>query len=131
MAKFRFRNYKIIETVFKYNPDKKIGDELSIEFSRHGSTENNLFSLRLTVEIFDNNKNLKIVVDTISFFEYDSDLDEKAKNAFFTQNGPAILFPYIRAYITSITSLAGLSPIYLPTINFAQSGVKNNDEAGK
>jgi len=36
---------------------------------------------------------------------------------FFCINGPAILFPYIRAYLSSLSALSGIPLILLPTIN--------------
>lgn len=35
-------------------------------------------------------------------------------------NGTAILFPYLRAVMTQLTSAANLPPIYLPTINLVE-----------
>ncbi len=32
-------------------------------------------------------------------------------------NAPAILFPYIRSYISTLSTLSGLSPIVLHTLN--------------
>ena len=38
-------------------------------------------------------------------------------NQYFYTNAPAILFPYIRAYISTLTNLSGYKPINLPTLN--------------
>lgn len=32
-------------------------------------------------------------------------------------NGTAILFPYLRSFITTLTSNAGIPPLVLPTLN--------------
>lgn len=41
---------------------------------------------------------------------------------FFYTNAPALLFPYIRAYISTLTNLSGFEPINLPTLNMTQLG---------
>lgn len=37
--------------------------------------------------------------------------------SFFYRNGIAILFPYIRAFVSSITAQANIKPLLLPTLN--------------
>ena len=54
---------------------------------------------------------------TIAYF--DQDIDEKMRASFFNVNAPAILFPYVRAHITTLTSLSGIKPIILPTLNLS------------
>lgn len=38
---------------------------------------------------------------------------------YFAVNAPAILFPYIRAYISLLTSLSGVGTVLLPTLNLS------------
>ena len=57
---------------------------------------------------------LKIELNTVGIFELEeevSDLDQ-IKNDLH-----ATMFPYVRAYITTITSLSGLPPITLPDMS--------------
>ena len=44
--------------------------------------------------------------------------------AFFTMNAPAIIFPYIRGYISMLTSLSGCGNVLLPTLNLTSLGEK-------
>ena len=55
-----------------------------------------------------------------SYIEFDSEISEENKTSFVNSNAPAILFPYFRAYISTLTSLSGMQPVILPTINFAR-----------
>ena len=55
----------------------------------------------------------------MGIFEFDEDLTNK--QLFFSQNAPAILFPYIRAYISALTALSGIPTITLPTLNLSKS----------
>ena len=55
--------------------------------------------------------NLKLVLK--ADFEYRGELDERIIEI----NGTAIVFPYLRAIITNITSNFGMEPIILPVLN--------------
>ena len=46
---------------------------------------------------------------------------DNLNNLFFV-NAPALLFPYIRAYISTLTNLSGFDPINLPTLNMSGLG---------
>ena len=53
-------------------------------------------------------------------FENKEGLENLGK--FFYINAPALLFPYIRAYISTLTNLSGFEPINLPTLNMTRLG---------
>jgi preprotein translocase subunit SecB len=76
--------------------------------------------LLLNTSITDKNNALSIAVKAEGYFEFDKGLDEEMKDAFFNTNAPAILFPYIRAYISTLSTLSGIKPIVLPTLNLSQ-----------
>lgn len=82
----------------------------------------------MELEVKNESNDLNIVVKAIGIFEFDRDLPDKHKEIFFNSSAPAILFPYIRAYITSLTALSGIQPIILPTINLSGRNNKNNQE---
>ncbi len=42
---------------------------------------------------------------------------------YFRFSAPAIIFPYIRSFITSFSSNAGFSPVILPSINFTSANI--------
>lgn len=48
--------------------------------------------------------------------------------AFFYNNAIAILFPYIRAFVSTVTLQANIKPILLPTLNLSdlQDRLKEN-----
>ncbi|UBZ08140.1 protein-export chaperone SecB [Salegentibacter mishustinae] len=55
-------------------------------------------------------------VGVFNFKEVDS-LDDIPE--FFYRNSIAILFPYIRAYVSMVTNQANIQPVMLPTLNLA------------
>ncbi len=106
-----------------------IGDindfDLNINFKPSGqlNKKESTFKLNLETFISEKNNDLTIEVLTQGFFSFNN-LDNDELCDFLYLNAPAILFPYIRAYITSLTALSGVSPIVLPTLNL--SGLKND-----
>jgi len=55
-------------------------------------------------------------IEAIGHFSIDKDVEESVKKSFVNANAPAIMFPYIRAFITTFTSNLGsvTGPILLP-----------------
>lgn len=121
-AQFRFVNYRITESVIKLNPEVEPNDELEVNFEQTigvHDTENRM-RLLLNTSIKDKNNALSIIVKAEGFFEFDEGLNKDMKEGFFNTNAPAILFPYIRAYISTLSTLSGIKPIVLPTLNLSQ-----------
>lgn len=58
---------------------------------------------------------LEIVVSGI--FEFNVALEEEQKQIIVTKNTMAILFPYLRAQVTLLTSQPDMEPVVLPIIN--------------
>jgi preprotein translocase subunit SecB len=122
IAKFRFKGYKIVESHISTNPEKEASQNLNVEFEQTigVNEEGHNMRLEMITNINDENKVLIIKVKAQGFFEFDSDLKLEEKEIFFRTNAPAILFPYVRAYITTLSSLSGVNPVILPTLNMSQ-----------
>jgi preprotein translocase subunit SecB len=120
---FNFLGYKIVRSLIEKNNNNS-SIKLSLNFSPKGeiSEMENKFNLFLRVDIEDENKSFKIEVDAIANFGFESTDDIKNLDNFFFINAPAILFPYIRAYISTLTNLSGFPTITLPTLNMTSLG---------
>lgn len=70
-------------------------------------------ALKLTDE--EESTSLEIVVSGI--FEFNAELKEEQKQIIITKNTMAILFPYLRAQVTLLTSQPDMEPVVLPIIN--------------
>lgn len=121
IANFRFKGYKIIESSIKVSSEIEVSPQLHVEFEKtEGINEDERkMRLYLVVSIKDDNNALNILVKAEGEFEFDADLSEETKDTFFKTSAPAILFPYVRAYITTLSSLSGQKPIILPTLNLS------------
>jgi preprotein translocase subunit SecB len=83
----------------------------------------NQFILHLKTNIRDVENGFHIEILTESTFSYPEEADiEEYKKSLFITNAPAIVFPYIRAYISSLTALSGLPVLTLPTLIMSEVG---------
>ena len=81
--------------------------------------QKNLISFPMEVLIENEDKSLRIQVGIIGIFE--SDVDLTKEKSFVEISAPAIIFPYIRAYVSNLTSMSGIQPILLPTYNMTKN----------
>lgn len=58
---------------------------------------------------------LEIIVSGI--FDFKSELNQAQKDVIITKNTMAILFPYLRAQVTLMTSQPDIQPVVIPAIN--------------
>lgn len=128
-AKFQFKNYKIIKSHFELKGDNP-ANAISIKFKPKGviNRKNSCFKLQLGVLIENENHSLLIEVIIVADFYFDTEISPEDLNQYFYVNAPALLFPYVRAYISTLTTLSGINAINLPTLNLTSLGgeLKNN-----
>ena len=122
IAKFRFLGYKILKSVIEIENKEDLNQKMNVEFNGKNiiDNEDHKFNLQLDSRITNEDNSIIIEIVILGFFEFDSNLTEAQKKSFFDTNAPAILFPYVRAYVGSLTSLSGIKPIILPTINLSR-----------
>lgn len=120
IANFRLIKYRILESsiVLPESDHTDMSLQINIEQAYGEFVDDRKYAHRLTVKIQNNDGSVNITVKSIGYFEFDSAIEDK-KQIFAKQNAPAILFPYIRAHISALTGLSGISPIILPTINLS------------
>jgi protein-export chaperone SecB len=120
----RFSNYVVNEIHFVRNEEYKKTDSIPIEFDIEKDikifNDTNSANVTLDVKVFDqaNEKNYPFYfrVKMTGFFQVENVETEEEKTLVET-NAIAILFPYIRALISSFTANANVSPLILPPIN--------------
>ena len=116
-----FENYYISEMQFrKIKKDDEI-NKFKIDIGIDESKKFVKLKVSISTEI-----NL-IEVEIIGEFKFANEISEKARIKFLKINGAAILYPYIRAYISNISSFdKEASAIIIPTVNFQK--IYENDE---
>ncbi|MFA5327736.1 MAG: protein-export chaperone SecB [Prolixibacteraceae bacterium] len=118
---FRFEKYSILRSLIE-RTSSEAPKSLHIRFEPKGThiKEAGSFELFLGVRIEDESKSFLIEVDSSASYILEGEVTDKMLKTFFYLNAPAILFPYIRAYIATLTTLSGMAPINLPTLNLTQ-----------
>jgi len=128
-SKFQFKGFSIVRSLIERNNNEP-SSKINLEFEPKGyiNKEDSVFHLHLKVKIDDENKSFNIEIDSIANYVFENKESLDSLNNFFFVNAPAILFPYLRAYISTLTNLSGFKPINLPTLNMTGIGedLKNN-----
>lgn len=115
----RFLDYRVLKVEFYLNDVETQSDELNVKFSSDKEIDKELNNMlvELDVKIGDKDKSsffMNICLEGL--FELSQDyLDYDIDN--FYSNALAILYPYIRAIVSTYTAGANIQPVILPTIN--------------
>lgn len=126
MTVLNFKNYKVVAMKYQLNDNffNKEQDRRSFNYSPNlkinfTTEEENKALVRIG---FDSENELPFDINVIieGEFEYNSE-DDETKIGFeelLKKNATAILFPYLRAIVTQLTSMGNVyPPLILPTIN--------------
>ncbi len=113
-----FKNYVVNEITYKknneFNKDKAVSISLDVE--PQIKIDNNDMIIDLVTTIFENSKQnnypFEMKVSITGYFSTSGESPEK-----FQANAIAILYPYIRAIVSTYTASANISPLILPAIN--------------
>ncbi|MBR8712293.1 protein-export chaperone SecB [Porphyromonas levii] len=126
-AKFRLKSYQIAKASLNFDIPNE--STLKIFFNPSGKyrSEKGEYDLFLDtkVVIADKNEDNNEVVNVTcrAFFQFESTFSFKDIPDYFFPNCIAIVFPYIRAFISTLSVQANISsPIILPIVNLKKLG---------
>lgn len=115
----RFNNYIVNEIKYKTNKgfkDSKEGTPIDINIVPKIDIKDNNMAITLITNIFnnalENNYPFEMQIDITGNFSTEDDSPDK-----FVKNAIAILYPYIRAIVSTYTASANITPLILPAIN--------------
>jgi len=117
---FKLKEFYIKESKFILSK-KGVPLNLNIKLNPKGTVikAENTFILEIDVEIDEREEAVNISVKCIATYQFQQDLEDGLPTSYFITNAPAIAFPYIRAYISTLTSQSGFTTITLPVMNLA------------
>ncbi len=121
ISKFNFTDYRITKSLLCLHPEKgEVSSQLKVTFAipDNISAEGGHIVYPLNIIICDENGALEIEVGIVGNFVIAEEL--KDIESFIKINAPAILFPYVRAHVTTLTSISGIKPVILPTLNMTK-----------
>ena len=109
-SKLSFYGVDIIETTFnvkrRFNFEEQINLEVDAKLIKSIGDGN--FKILMSVSLNVENR-FNLLVRGIGNFELESELPNKEQKHFVNANAPAILFPYIRSFLSTFSSSCGQS----------------------
>ncbi|MFA5753165.1 MAG: protein-export chaperone SecB [Bacteroidales bacterium] len=118
-SKLTFHGVDIINVNFiAFAPrDKNLQIDIKCEPKVFYPVDNSYaFKIIMEIELKDE-KCFVLALKAIGNFELESDLDDELRKTFVNSNAPAIMFPYIRSFITTLTGNMGkvIGALVIPT----------------
>ena len=115
----KFLDYRVSKVEFYLNKTEKQSNELNVEGSSDKEVDKELKNMlvELNVEIGDKDESpffMSICLEGL--FELSQDYLDYDINLFYS-NALSILYPYVRAIVSTYTAGANIKPVILPTIN--------------
>lgn len=115
---FKLNNYHFTRASFDFNIPNKA--ELNVSFNPDGvfHTKDSLFKLKCEVVVTCGITGTEVVrVSCVAFFSFNNVSTIDMIPEYFYPNSLAIIFPYIRAFVSTLTLQANIQPVVLPTVN--------------
>lgn len=117
-AAFKLDSYKF--TKVSLNLDVQQNATLVIEFYPFGrfSQETGVYELYFDTIVTCEETSKKVVsISCVAKFSFKDTIKEEDIPEYFYPNSLAIIFPYIRAFVSTVSLQANVRPIILPTVN--------------
>lgn len=130
----QFKDYAVEEILFKNVPVSN--DRHEFELHPHFKREltevgEDQYDLKLEVEVLsteDHPMPFELHISIVGHFaliEGNGEISEEQKNSILKNNTVAILFPFLRAIVASVTANANIPSLVLPIMNFAENTPKS------
>ena len=127
-AALNFRGFQVGKVLFD-RPVNFFEDEFDIKIThenRDSENSTNDFAcvLIISIEPVNQKADFNFQVEAWGLFNMTGDIPEKVKYGFKTVSAPAIVYPFIRAFVGNLTVQTGMKTITLPAVNFASNSNK-------
>jgi len=101
-----------------YNVPEDATPDLAINVNWNNQGKDWLTEFSFTLQMMDNEKEvLKLESTFIGFFSVVEGEENMRMEQFMKNHSPALMFPYIREHITTVTQKAGVKPVLLAPVN--------------
>ncbi len=128
-AAFQIINYQFDRVRIDLN--NHTSNDLSLDFTTNGifDSKESTFELSFAVKVSNNvPENSFVEISCKGSFSFENVSTFGEIPDFFYRNSIAILFPYVRAYLSLVTTQANVPGIILPTLNLSnlETELRNN-----
>ena len=123
---FKIKNLLLVKSSFLRSNDVKFEKDVisDLNIGVEVSVEKNIITVAETVyftQKYNDVEQVNIEVKMVGIFECIGETLLKDYEEFGRINGAAIIFPYIREHITTLSLKAGIGVIIIPPINFVKN----------
>lgn len=128
---FNFKEIYLLESSFKRSssliftdPTIKHNVKISVD---HQLVDDTILNITVSLDFHAGKRNLREItakMKMVGVFICSGDSPLTVEQ-FAKANGPAIMFPFLREHLASITSKAGIAPVLLPAVNFIKLSEEN------
>ena len=120
-AKFSFKGFRVVDAELHF---AKVTDNLNLQFYPEGvfDADNHQYHLHLSFRAINDNSEKDVIVqlESIAFFQFEDAVTKLEEiPSYFYANSIAIIFPYIRAFVSTLTLQSNAKPMVLPTMNLS------------
>lgn len=120
-AKFSFKTFRIIDAELHF---ARVTGNLNLQFYPEGlfDAESHQYHMHLSFRAINDNSNEEVVVqlESVALFQ----MEDSVKSVddipdYFYANSIAIIYPYLRAFVSTLTLQSNAKPMVLPTMNLS------------
>lgn len=118
----RFEDFQVVQAYFKADPtiqNKTLNYSINFTPSGRLSRAEGRFILLLGVALTTDTGLFEADLQVRGLFSFDPGHDAESLDKLLTLNTPALVFPYVRAYLGALTALSGLPTVLAPTYNLS------------
>lgn len=122
--KAAFQLSKYLFSKVNIDIDNKRDEKMSVDFVPSGTflKEQSQFELKFVFKAFYDEigpDHSYVEIECLGLFTFEEVHSLEEIPSFFYRNAIAILFPYVRAFVSMVTLQANLAPVVLPTMNLS------------
>lgn len=116
-AKISFENYAVNKIILRDLEENEESEKEKGNFEINVGIDENKERIKINMKVLP--KDRYVEIEMIGIFKFSENFPEEDKEKFLRINGAAILYPYIRAYTSTVTSFDKTgNALIIPTINF-------------
>lgn len=120
-AKFSFKGFRILDAELHF---AKVSGNLNLQFYPEGlfDADTHQYHLHLSFRAINDNSEEDVVVqlESMALFQMEDSVSKVEEiPAYFYANSIAIVFPYLRAFVSTLTLQSNAKPMVLPTMNLS------------
>lgn len=123
---FKFLGYRIpkiemnIDDKFGVTGREEIEHEINIGYSLNPE-EKRFVEVKLTITLTAKSNNFTFLLEIKGGFQADESMRDDVFKKLYTQNAPAILYPFARSVVSNYMAQANIPPFLLPLINLTKN----------